>query len=191
MARRNHIFAEHEYYHCFNRGTDKRTIFADKQDYSYFLSSMKAYNSTEVLGKLRLHSASDGEPLVDIAAYCLLPNHFHFVLRQNTENGISHFMQRLGIGYTMYFNEKNKRSGSLFQGAFKSRHITDDQALRQVTAYVALNYRIHNITDALLYRSSAVRDPNSNIVMNDTGSLDYTAALEIVDIIKAQRLEAD
>ena len=99
-------------------------------------------------------------------------------------------MQRVGIGYTLYFNEKNERSGALLQGAFKSKCIVSDQDLRQVVAYVQYNNLIHNITDTSLYRSffnttsAVVRDPNSNLE-------DPSNMLEIVEIIKEQRLSFD
>ena len=191
MARRNHVFAVGEYYHCYNRGTDKRTIFYDNQDYGYFLKSIESYNSTEVYGKLRLHhSVVVEEQLVEVVSYCLLPNHFHIVLKERIEGGVSKYMQRIGIGYTMYFNEKNDRSGALFQGAFKSKHVETDQDLRQVISYVAYNNKIHNITDEKLFRSKLnnladiVRDPNSNFYIP-------TNMEEIVDIIRLQRLAFD
>lgn len=191
MSRRNHTFAVEEYYHCYNRGTDKRVVFADKQDFAYFLTSMDSYNSKDALGKLRLYPVPHvDDQIVEIVAYCLLPNHFHLLLRERVEGGISKFMQRVGIGYTLYFNEKNERSGALFQGAFKSKTIDTDQDLRQVTAYVTYNNLIHSITDKKLFRSSIckettfVRDPNSILI-------DKNSLLEIVDIIKAQRLSFD
>lgn len=188
MARRNHSFAVDEYYHCYNRGTDKRKIFLTNQDYDYFVKSLKAYNSTIALGKLRLHDKNKTEDeVVDLLTYCLLPNHFHLVLKQKVEHGISKFMQRVGIGYSMYFNEKNKRSGNLFQGTFKSAHIETDQDLRQVISYVYLNNQVHNITDPNQFRSYLntpflqVRDLNSN-------DIDYRYMNEVVEIIKQKRM---
>ena len=76
---------------------------------------------------------------MEFIAYCLNPNHYHFILTPLVEKGIEKFMQRIGTGYTMYFNEKNKRSGSLFQGKFKSKHINSNEYLLQASAYVNLN----------------------------------------------------
>lgn len=81
----------------------------------------------------------DGEPLVDIAAYCLMPNHFHLLIQEIEEGGISKFMQKLTTGYTMYFNKKNDRNGSLFQGKFKATHVADDRYLRYLISYIHLN----------------------------------------------------
>jgi len=169
MARRNHNFAVDEHYHCYNRGVDKRTIFLDQKDYGYFLRSLSAYNTSEVLGKMRLQENKPAkEQPVTVLCYCLLPNHFHMVLRNNCENGISKYMQRVGISYTMYFNKKYNRSGSLFQGTYKTKFIETDRDLKQVIGYVRFNQLVHGIDDSKLYRSEIntadefVRDLNSN-----------------------------
>lgn len=182
MPRRKHVFATDEIYHCYNRGTDKRVIFNEVNDYAYFLKSMKAYNSLEAVGNLRLQPISmEEEQIVTLLSYCLLPNHFHMVLQEKTPGGISKFMQRLSIGYTMYFNKKNDRSGVLFQGPFKSKLIESDQDLRQVLAYVQFNFLVHGIENKKLYRTGVntehplVRDPYSE------------SSKEIVEIIKSLR----
>jgi len=184
-------FASNEYYHCYNRGTDKRIIFNDRQDYKYFLKSMRAYNTAEVRGKLRLHKNTETsvEPPITILSYCLLPNHFHLLLRSNIENGISKYMQRLGVGYTMYFNKKYERSGGLFQGTFKAKHVATDQDLRQVFSYVVLNNKVHGISDKALYR---VAQNNHDSVVRDL-VLNYTQQqqVEAVQIIKELRLGFD
>jgi putative transposase len=77
--------------------------------------------------------------LVDILVFTLMPNHYHLMLRQKAENGITKFMQKLGTGYTMYFNKKNKRSGSLFQGRFKAVHLTNNEHLIYLPHYIHTN----------------------------------------------------
>jgi len=79
------------------------------------------------ISNLEIESLS--RPLVSFIAYSLSPNHYHFILRQEIDNGIVRFMQRLGIAYTMYFNNKNKRSGVLFQGSFKAVEIDSNEDL--------------------------------------------------------------
>lgn len=136
-------FVESEYYHIYNRGVDKRPIFEDVRDLDRFFQSMQEFNSVEPIGSIFENSFDKDkkqDKLVEIICYCLNPNHFHFVLRQLVENGISEFMRRLG-GYTWYFNNKHKRSGSLFQGRFKSSHINSNEYLLHVSAYVNLNNR--------------------------------------------------
>lgn len=83
--------------------------------------------------------------LVEFVAYCLNPNHYHFILRQARDGGISEFMKRLGGGYTWYFNNKNKRSGALFQGLFKAVHIDTNEYLLHLSVYVNLNFRAHQL----------------------------------------------
>ena len=140
---------EGEYYHIFNRGTDKRNIFNSKHDLVRFLQSMREFNTLKPIGSIyenlfRKNNKPE-DPLVEIIAYCLNPNHYHLILKQVSENGISKFMQKIGNGYTKYFNEKHKRSGVLFQGKFKCVHIESNEQLLHVSAYVNLNYLVHKI----------------------------------------------
>ncbi len=79
------------------------------------------------------------EPLVEIVAYCLMPNHFHFLIKETEEGGMSTFMHKLMTAYTMRFNKKYARSGGLFTRAFRSKHIADNRYLRQVFSYIHLN----------------------------------------------------
>jgi putative transposase len=97
------------FYHVYNRGTEKRKIFLVEKDYSRFLASLFLCNSKNPADlKLQgstlyeLLSNNRGETLVDICAYCLMPNHFHLLLHEKTEGGISKFMQKLQTAYTMY-----------------------------------------------------------------------------------------
>lgn len=146
-----------EYYHIFNRGVDKRIIFNSPQDPGRFLEGMREFNTIEPIVSL-YHNANKNRrsstppnvqegKLVDIIAYCLNPNHYHLILRQVSENGISKFLQRLGTGYTNYFNEKYKRSGALFQGRFKSVYIENNEQLLHVSVYVNLNNKVHKKFD--------------------------------------------
>jgi putative transposase len=151
------IFAKDEYYHIYNRGVDKREVFLDTNDYERFFKSTQEFNGEEPIGSLYEKTfleaklpkgslASERKPLVEIIVYCLNPNHYHFILKQLTDKGIEKFMQRLGTGYTKYFNIKNKRSGSLFQGTFKAIHVDSNEYLLYVSAYVNKNNFIHGYT---------------------------------------------
>lgn len=86
-------------------------------------------------------------PLVQIISYCLNPNHYHLVLQQLEDNGISKYMHKLGLGYTNFFNTKNKRNGALFQGRYKTVEITSDDHLLWAVAYVNGNAYVHGIID--------------------------------------------
>src|SRR5688572_26700596 len=122
-----------EYYHIYNRGVDKRDIVKNIRDIERFSESMREFNQVEAIVSLanlrktyRSHQIAPkalSKPLVAFVAYCLNPNHFHFVLKQLVDGGIPKFMQKLQAGYTSYFNIKNSRTGSLFQGTFKSQLI--------------------------------------------------------------------
>ncbi len=77
--------------------------------------------------------------MVDIGAYCLMPNHFHLLVRAKDDNGVTIFMKKLLTGYSMYFNKKQNRSGSLFEGTFKASHIDNNEYLKYLFAYIHLN----------------------------------------------------
>lgn len=154
MSIRKQSFENEEYYHIYNRGVDKRTIFEDAYDTQRFLKSIIEFNVPDPIGSLYANSFRQlsgetpklEERLVDIIAYCLNPNHFHFILKQIRDGGISEFMKRLGGGYTSYFNNKYARTGALFQGVFKDKHIGANEYLLHVSAYVNLNDRVHKLS---------------------------------------------
>ncbi|MEK7211517.1 MAG: transposase [Patescibacteria group bacterium] len=86
-----------------------------------------------------LRTQKSREKIVEIICFCLMPNHFHLLLKQNIDNGISLFMTKLGAGYANYFNTKYERTGSLFEGTFKAKHIDNDAYLTHLTKYIHLN----------------------------------------------------
>lgn len=144
-----------ELYHVYNRGVDARDIFSDEYDLLRFLESMKVFNDEAPSGSIYEQSfdkdislgalTPKSKKLVNIVAYCLNPNHFHLILEQLYEKGISEFMQRVGGGYTTYFNIKQKRKGALFMGTFKSRRVSTNEYLLHLSAYVNLNDRVHQL----------------------------------------------
>lgn len=161
MALRKTPLVPGEYYHVYNRGVDKRKIFHDRYDVDRFFRSMTAFNTIHPVGSLRnadLERKNSGEtavkdePLVDIIAYCLNPNHFHLLLREKVEGGVSEFMKRLSGGYVWYFNNKHNRSGVLFEGPFKSSHIGSNTYLLHASAYVNLNFRVHSYSEQIVKR---------------------------------------
>jgi len=96
--------------------------------------------------------------LVDILCYSLQPNHYHFILKQLTDNGIEKFMHKLGTSYVNYFNKKYKKSGVLFQGRFKAFPINNENKLCQLSAYVNCNYEIHKLGKAEKYKFSSYKE---------------------------------
>lgn len=147
MSIRKISFTKGEFYHIYNRGNDKRLIFHDKQDYSYFISllfianSNKAFNIVRLMRNARasIFSVPIEQDLISIGAYVLMSNHFHILIIQKQEGGISKFMQKICTGYVMYYNKKYKHSGSLFEGKFKSRHLNTDKYLKYIFSYIHLN----------------------------------------------------
>ena len=79
------------------------------------------------------------EPLVSVGAYCLMPNHFHILITENTEGGISKYMLKLMTAYTMYFNKKYERSGKLCEGTFKSQYVNSDRYMKYLYSYIHMN----------------------------------------------------
>lgn len=124
MPFRQVIFAPNCYYHVFNRGSEKRTIFQNDRDYQKFLERLK-----EGLKKFAL----------DLLCFSLLPNHFHFLLKQKTDVSIAKFMNSLLVGHAKFFNTKYQRVGPLFQGRFKAKMIEQDEYLLQLSRYIHRN----------------------------------------------------
>jgi len=156
-------FITGEYYHIFNRGVDKRIVFQDKKDLERFLKSMEEFNTINPIGSIYEHSrlknkfgnlVSKKTKLVNFICYCLNPNHYHFILEQLVDGGIEKFMHRLGVGYTNYFNKRYNRSGALFQGTFKAIHISSNEYLLHLSAYVNLNDKVHNFGNLVSKKSS-------------------------------------
>ena len=142
-------FSIGEFYHIYSRGTDKRNIFLDGNSQKRFQLLLFLSNSSR---HVDIRSANKGrtfddlfgdefsdKSLVDIGAYCLMPNHFHLLIKEKAENGISNFMKKLLTGYSMYFNTKYERTGSLFESRFKATHVNIDEYLKYLFAYIHLN----------------------------------------------------
>lgn len=144
---RNIDISINEFYHLYNRGVDKRVVFMDTEDYERFVALLYMANTNipvhisnyQGLTLIELLALERGETLVDIGAYCLMPNHFHVLVREKVENGISIYMHKVMTGYTMYFNKKYMRTGSLFGGTFKAQHVYREEHLKYLFAYIHLN----------------------------------------------------
>ncbi len=143
MSIRKVDFAMGEYYHLYNRGNSKQKIFRDEKDYNHFIKLLYLCNSTKSIVYRDISKNSYDfdreETLVFIGAYCFMPNHFHLLIKEKTENGISKFMQKVSTAYSMYFNKKYKRTGGLFEGKFKSQYLDNDRYLKYIFSYIHLN----------------------------------------------------
>lgn len=148
---RKYPLVKGEIYHIFNRGIDKRTTFSDPGEFARAYESIKYYqyentpfkisyflNSSETNQK-RLENSLRGSKLVSIICYCFMPNHFHFILREEIDGGISKFMGLFLNSYTRYFNTKHKRVGGLFLDQFKNVLVSNEGQLLHLTRYIHLN----------------------------------------------------
>jgi len=153
---RNIRFVNEEIYHIYNRSVEKREIFVDDQDRFRFIHDLFEFNDEAPAvnlyykrpllqfqsyeAKLRkIEKNHKRKLIVEILVFTLMPNHFHLLLRQIKENGISEFMHKLGTGYTNYFNQKYKRNGSLFQGTYKAVLIEKDSHFIHIPYYLHSN----------------------------------------------------
>jgi putative transposase len=147
-------YIENGYYHIYNRGVEKRAIFQDDQDYAVFISYLKEYLLPKDETKLRLSSADphisgiqkdkflktlnlkNYNQDIMLLAYCLMPNHFHFFLKQNNPESISKFMRSLCTRYVIFFNRKYQRVGSLFQDVYKAVLINNESQFIHISRYI-------------------------------------------------------
>lgn len=148
------VYVENSYYHLYNRGVEKRLIFLDKQDYGVFLSYLKEYllpkdekglkqklsdqntsykEKDHILKLLRLNNFNQE---ITLLAYCLMPNHFHFFVKQKSLNTIDKFINSLATRYTMYFNRKHKRVGSLYQDVYKAVLVNNEEQFLHLSRYI-------------------------------------------------------
>lgn len=147
-------YYENGYYHIYNRGVEKRNIFQDQQDYGVFLSYLKEYllpkdekklqtrlaeeslswiEKSKILRSLKLNNFFNE---VNLLAYCLMPNHFHFFVKQKSAGSIDKFMNSLCTRYTMYFNKRHGRVGPLYQGVYKAVSISSEPQLLHLSRYI-------------------------------------------------------
>lgn len=153
MPQRNIIrhFTEGGIFHIYNRGVEKRDIFLDEQDYAVFLHLLKYYlspidsNNIHPLLEFQNFSIVRPRPLaniekeIELIAFCLMPNHFHLIIRQISIDGITKLLRRIATTYAMYFNRRYKRVGYLFQGPYKAASVDTDSYLLHLSRYIHQN----------------------------------------------------
>lgn len=147
------IYIDEGIYHIYNRGVEKRNIFEDPQDYKVFLRFLKEAlspppNKEDILTSITVQGQTfKGIPRqpknfhqkIQLLAYCLMPNHFHLLIKQTSAKTINEFMQALITRYSIYFNHKNKRVGTLFQGRYKGTLVSEEPYLLHLTRYIHRN----------------------------------------------------
>ena len=147
------VLANNQIYHVYNRGVERRIIFTNKREFQRAIDTVKYYRFASLPLKFskflvqpaarrlelisNIHSSENKQ--VEIIAYCLMPNHFHFLVKQLRDNGISRFISNFTNSYTKYFNTKHERNGPLVQGIFKAVLVETDEQLMHVSRYIHLN----------------------------------------------------
>jgi putative transposase len=137
-----------ELYHALNRGVERRTLFEDDMDRARFVHDLYEFNDTapanndrRLASMIEIRSQSSGSrnKLVELHGWCLMGNHYHLLISEVQENGMSLFLRKLNVGYAMYFNEKYSRTGTLFQGRTKRIRIASDAHFLHILHYIHLN----------------------------------------------------
>ncbi len=143
---RKEPFTEDVLYHIYDRGVDKRDIFLDINDRIRFVHALYLLNNfLTIPPRFNFFTLqprtflTPRDPLVEIAAACLMPNHYHLLLKQKKQGSISMLFQKFGTSYTKYFNAKHERTGRLFESTFKAKTVHNDEALHYVGEYIHLN----------------------------------------------------
>ncbi len=158
MPYRKHQFVNSEIYHIIVRGIDDNLIFKDADDYYRGIFSIYEFNTTEPVtirtrreARFRIKKMlqeTDRDPfsviderdkLIEILAFCFMPNHIHLLVKQLKNEGITKFMRKSGAGYGGYFNRKYIRKGYVFQNRFSAVHIKDEEQLKTVFVYIHTN----------------------------------------------------
>lgn len=157
MPRKNSLktYVDNSYYHIYNRGVAKSPIFLDHNDYVAFLADLKFYLTPisphfkglplKVTRNDQVHTYFPSQQpknhagKIDLVAYCLMPNHFHLCIRQTDKTSMTNFMRSLSTKYSMYFNKKYARVGSLFQSVYKAVLVNDEQQFLYLTKYIHRN----------------------------------------------------
>ncbi|OGZ28131.1 MAG: hypothetical protein A2835_00380 [Candidatus Niyogibacteria bacterium RIFCSPHIGHO2_01_FULL_45_28] len=184
---RNVDIAEGEYYHIFGRGNNKQNVFVGDADYIRFLFLIFHFQSPknfENIGRFVKYFVKHGvfnidrdviedimrDRFVELAAFSLMPNHYHLLVRAIEDDGIAKYMQRVLNSFTKYFNTKHKRSGHLFQGPYGAKHVENNKQLLHLSAYIHKNpTELHDWQNAeIKYPWSSYQDL---VVDNRWGSL--------------------
>lgn len=171
-------FVNGEFYHIYTRGLDKQNTFLDQKDHSHFLEALFYYLIQNPKPKFSTYRQSKIFPIdpskriVDIVCYCLMPNHFHLLVKQLQEGGITELMRKLLLSATKYRNTKYSHQGSLFQVPFKAVHIETDEQLIHVSRYIHLNPLVSLLVkDLKFYPWSSYLDyigmPNNTLIKKE------------------------
>ena len=173
------------YYHIYNRGVNKNNIFLDRQDRIVFLSLIKRYLSDEIEKKPNREIYPNYHKNIELLAYCLMNNHFHFFIYQDSATTIADFMKSLTVAYSMYFNKRYKRIGAVFQQRYRAVRIDNDGQLLHISRYIHMNprnyesYEWSSLPHYLNQKTSSWLKPNKVLELFD--GKDYLSFLKEYD----------
>lgn len=144
---KNPPFVNGHFYHIYNRGVEKRNTFTNRWDYYRFLETLNFYRKIPLPAKLSdfrrnkatIKDIKEQKEIIKIYCFSLMPNHFHLLIQQLEDLGITNFLKKITNSYTKFFNTKYERIGPLFQGSFKARLVETDEYLLQLTKYIHRN----------------------------------------------------
>ena len=145
MPSRIFPFVNDYFYHIYNRGSEKRPIFHTRRDYQRFMKTLYYYQHLgpkpkfSHFSQFQTYKLDSSKKIVNITAYCLMPNHFHLLIKQVADGGITEFISKVSNSYTKYYNTKHNRIGPLFQGEFKAVMVEKDEQLLHLSRYIHLN----------------------------------------------------
>jgi len=140
-------FGAGEYYHIYNRGNREERIFTDESDFNFFILKLNQNLFLSNYKKIRFRTPPLSEDSFSLISYCLMPNHFHFLIKQNRETPTSKLILRVCTSFSKYINKKYGRVGHLFQDQFKQVLIEDDSYLLWLSAYIHQNPKIAGLVD--------------------------------------------
>lgn len=163
-----------ELWHVMNRGVDRRNIVSDDRDRKRFVADLYAMNDTRPVDSLNYHFSKslntgrvyeperDRDRLVTVHAWCLMDNHYHALISEEVEDGVSQFLKKLNMGYAKYFNTRYERAGALFQGKTKRVHVRTDAHFLWILHYIHFN-PLDMKKETALWRSQCVSDPKGTL----------------------------
>lgn len=181
MAKRKTPLVTARIYHVYNRGVEKRSVYSDERDFNRFIKTIEYYLCHHPVPKLSdyldLAPAAQqlaytrrttlGRKVATCLAYTCMPNHFHLLLEQTSDRGLTQFLQDITNSYTRYFNTKHQRVGPLFQGPFKAILVESDEQLLHVSRYIHLNPLssgvVSSVQELLRYPWSSIGEYVSSI----------------------------
>lgn len=190
--KRSVVLATNEIYHVYNRSVANEEIFTTSKNIDRVLGLIRYYKDSSDL-RFSFFNKLDQEekneylkskkiiPLVEIYTYCLMPNHFHLLVKQLSENGIEKFLSNFQNGFAKYFNLKNKRFGTLFQRPFKAKYVSSDEEFLHLSRYIHLN----PVTSYLVDFDSLKKSPVTSLPYYLKGNSDsFIETNQIYNIIK-------